>query len=156
MKQAAPFDPLSLLSHRADDLEHPDDDHVLVTTHKRTQIRCRAVIIAGGIGTFTPRPLPDSEDWEGRGRKVLVDTTMATSLPRVFATGDITSHEGKVDLIAVGFGQVRSRSTTPRPSSIPRRGCPRPLVRSAQTMVAQRLAMVADTPSPWSRRPWNH
>src|SRR5690606_34205561 len=27
----------------------------------------KAVIITGGIGTFTPRPLPDAEDFEGRG-----------------------------------------------------------------------------------------
>jgi len=202
---------------------------VVVTTHKQTQVRCRAVIVTAGIGTFTPRPLPDSEDWEGRGlmyfvprldelagldvlivgggdsafdwaislepiaksitlvhrrdrfraheytvsqvmdssvevlthwevasvrgaehvhevtifnnqtderrtlsvqavvaalgfkadlgplkrwglkqkaRKVVVETTMATNLPRIFAAGDITSYEGKVDLIAVGFGEA--------------------------------------------------
>lgn len=227
--QAASFDPLYLLGHRAEDLVHTEDEHVQVTTHKQTQIRCKAVIITGGIGTFTPRPLPDSQDWEGRGlmyfvprlddlkgldvlivgggdsafdwalsleplarsvtlihrrdgfrahehtvaevmastvdvmthwevaairgadqvhevtifnnqtderrtlpvqavvaalgfkadlgplkrwgleqkaRKVIVDTTMATNLPRVFAAGDITSYDGKVDLIAVGFGEA--------------------------------------------------
>jgi thioredoxin reductase (NADPH) len=227
--QAAPFDPLYLLGHRAEELIHNSDEHVDVTSHKGARVRCRAVLITGGIGTFTPRPLPDSADWEGRGlmyfvprldelagldvlivgggdsafdwaqsleplaksvtlihrrdrfrahehsvatvmassvevlthwevasirgntrvrevaifnnqtdeqrtlpvqavvaalgfkadlgplkrwglkqkaRKVVVDTTMATSLPRVFAAGDITAYEGKVDLIAVGFGEA--------------------------------------------------
>lgn len=241
--QVAPFDPLYLLGHRAEDLVH-SNEHVVVTTHKQTNIRCRAVVVTGGIGTFTPRPLPDSEDWEGRGlmyfvpklddlagldvlivgggdsafdwalsleslarsvtlihrrdrfrahehsvatvmgssvdvlthwevaairgnervhevtifnnqtderrtmptqavvaalgfkadlgplkrwglaqraRKVLVDTTMATNLPRVFAAGDITSYEGKVDLIAVGFGEaaiaVNNAATVVDPSA---------------------------------------
>ena len=39
-------------------------------------------------------------------RHILVDTTMATNLPRVFAAGDITEYRGKVRLIAVGFGEA--------------------------------------------------
>ena len=39
-------------------------------------------------------------------RHILVDTTMATSLPRVFAAGDISEYPGKVRLIAVGFGEA--------------------------------------------------
>jgi thioredoxin reductase (NADPH) len=31
---------------------------------------------------------------------------MRTSLPRVFAAGDIVDYEGKVKLIAVGFGEA--------------------------------------------------
>jgi thioredoxin reductase len=242
--QAAPFDPLYLLGHRAEDLVHAGEEHVQITSHKQAVIRCRAVIITGGIGTFTPRPLPDSADWEGRGlmyfvprledlkdldvlivgggdsafdwaqslepiaksitlvhrrdrfrahehsvatvmassvdvlthwevasirgsdrvrevtifqnqtdeqrtlpvqavvaalgfkadlgplkrwgleqkaRKVVVDTTMATSLPRVFAAGDITAYDGKVDLIAVGFGEaaiaVNNAATVVDPSA---------------------------------------
>ena len=42
---------------------------------------------------------------EVRDRHVVVDTTMATNLPRVFAAGDITEYPGKVRLIAVGFGE---------------------------------------------------
>ena len=228
VEQAAAYDPAYYLGHRAEDLLQVDD-RVEVTTHKGATIVCRAVVITGGIGTFTPRPLPDSEDFEGRGlmyfvprleelrdhdvlivgggdsafdwainlepitrsitlihrrdrfraheasvekvmassvevlthwevahvyggrhverveifnnqtderrtlavdsivaalgfkadlgplkrwgleqdkRKVVVDTTMATNLPRVFAAGDITSYAGKVDLIAVGFGEA--------------------------------------------------
>jgi thioredoxin reductase (NADPH) len=39
-------------------------------------------------------------------RHILVDTTMATNLPRVFAAGDISEYPGKVRLIAVGFGEA--------------------------------------------------
>jgi thioredoxin reductase len=39
-------------------------------------------------------------------RHVVVDSAMRTSLPRVFAAGDITEYDGKVRLIAVGFGEA--------------------------------------------------
>ena len=39
-------------------------------------------------------------------RHVVVDSAMRTSLPRVFAAGDITDYDGKVRLIAVGFGEA--------------------------------------------------
>jgi thioredoxin reductase (NADPH) len=39
-------------------------------------------------------------------RHILVDSTMATNLPRVFAAGDITDYPGKVRLIATGFGEA--------------------------------------------------
>ena len=39
-------------------------------------------------------------------RHVVVDQAMRTSLPRVFAAGDITDYPGKVRLIAVGFGEA--------------------------------------------------
>jgi ferredoxin/flavodoxin---NADP+ reductase len=39
-------------------------------------------------------------------RHIVVDSKMATNLPRVFAAGDITEYPGKVRLIAVGFGEV--------------------------------------------------
>jgi ferredoxin/flavodoxin---NADP+ reductase len=39
-------------------------------------------------------------------RHIVVDTKMATNLPRVFAAGDISEYPGKVRLIAVGFGEA--------------------------------------------------
>ena len=39
-------------------------------------------------------------------RHVVVDTAMRTTLPRVFAAGDIVTYEGKVPLISVGFGEA--------------------------------------------------
>ena len=40
------------------------------------------------------------------GLDVVVDSSMRTNLPRVFAAGDITEYPGKVRLIAVGFGEA--------------------------------------------------
>jgi ferredoxin/flavodoxin---NADP+ reductase len=39
-------------------------------------------------------------------RHIVVDSTMATNVPRVFAAGDICEYPGKVRLIAVGFGEA--------------------------------------------------
>ncbi|OLE22833.1 MAG: ferredoxin--NADP(+) reductase [Actinobacteria bacterium 13_1_20CM_3_71_11] len=39
-------------------------------------------------------------------RHILVDTTMLTNQPRIFAAGDIAEYPGKVRLIAVGFGEA--------------------------------------------------
>lgn len=229
VEQAAQYDPTYLLNHRVEDLDENDDGSITLRTSKGAVITCRAVVITGGIGTFTPRPLPDGElfedsglvyfvrelevmrdkdvlivgggdsafDWAANlegiarsitlvhrrdrfrahedtvgkvldstvrvmthtevanihgedriesvtvfnnqtderetikaqavvaalgfksdlgplkswdveidGRHVLVDTTMATNLPGVFAAGDITDYEGKVRLISVGFGEA--------------------------------------------------
>jgi ferredoxin/flavodoxin---NADP+ reductase len=40
------------------------------------------------------------------GRHIVTDPTMATSVPRVFAAGDIVTYPGKVPLISVGFGEA--------------------------------------------------
>jgi thioredoxin reductase (NADPH) len=39
-------------------------------------------------------------------RHIIVDSTTATNLPRVFAAGDISEYPGKVRLIATGFGEA--------------------------------------------------
>ena len=226
--QAAPFNPHYLLGEQAIGYQ-AFDDHVVVTTASGVSVRAGAVVVTGGIGTFTPRPLPGGEEWVGRGleyivptyvpyagkdvvvvgggdsavdwalglegvaasvrllhrrdefrahahsvkllhdssievvtsvtpvsingaqslesvtvrhvktketweiethavvaalgftadispleawglavqeRHIVVDTTMATNLPRVFAAGDITEYDGKVRLISVGFGEA--------------------------------------------------
>lgn len=43
---------------------------------------------------------------ELHGRSVVVDQKMRTSTERVYAAGDLADYEGKVRLIAVGFGEV--------------------------------------------------
>lgn len=40
------------------------------------------------------------------GDLIKVDTTMRTGLPRLYAAGDATAYEGKLKLIALGFGEV--------------------------------------------------
>jgi len=67
VEQASRYDPAMLLGHRAEQLEPRPEGGFMVTTDRGEVVHARAVIITGGIGTFTPRPLPGSTDWEGRG-----------------------------------------------------------------------------------------
>ncbi|HJQ45091.1 MAG TPA: NAD(P)/FAD-dependent oxidoreductase [Amycolatopsis sp.] len=72
LEQAEPFSPVYLLGHRADVLErHPAADggpeSFVITTHRGARIEARAVVITGGIGNFTPRPLPAAGRFEGNG-----------------------------------------------------------------------------------------
>jgi len=43
---------------------------------------------------------------ELKGNKVVVDYQMRTSRPGIYAAGDIATHEGKLALIATGFGEA--------------------------------------------------
>ena len=69
--QAGQYDPTYVLGDEAQELERVSfadgPDRFIVTTSKGRQIDCGAVIVTGGIGTFTPRPLPAGEDHLGRG-----------------------------------------------------------------------------------------
>jgi thioredoxin reductase len=66
LDQAAPFGPTYLLGHRAEKLDRLNGSFV-VTSHEGATVQAKAVIITGGIGTFTPRPLPAAREFEGRG-----------------------------------------------------------------------------------------
>ncbi|MFE9603694.1 NAD(P)/FAD-dependent oxidoreductase [Streptomyces hokutonensis] len=70
--QAAPYDVRYLLGERAEDLTHDRDGHPLVRTDRGTVVRAGAVVITGGVGTFTPRPLPAGEGYLGRGQVYFV------------------------------------------------------------------------------------
>jgi thioredoxin reductase (NADPH) len=63
--QAAPHDPVYLLGEQAIGLERGED--FVVTTSSGRRVRARSIIVTGGIGTFTPRPLPMGEELLGRG-----------------------------------------------------------------------------------------
>lgn len=67
VEQAAPFNPNYLLNNRADTVERLGDGGFQITTHRGEVINTKAVLVTGGIGTFTPRPMPDATDFEGRG-----------------------------------------------------------------------------------------
>jgi len=64
--QAAPHGPEYLLGQQAVELERGEGSFA-VTTSAGLRIECRAIVITGGIGTFTPRPLPTGGDYLGRG-----------------------------------------------------------------------------------------
>ncbi len=69
--QAAPYAPVYLLGQEAQTLERipvtGGPDRLVVTTSTGTQVVTGAVVVTGGIGTFTPRPLPAGEEFLGRG-----------------------------------------------------------------------------------------
>ncbi|HET8561404.1 MAG TPA: NAD(P)/FAD-dependent oxidoreductase [Marmoricola sp.] len=76
-------------------------------TSKSGEVRtvpAQAVIAALGFVA----DLSAMADWglEFENRHIKVDSAMRTNLPRVFAAGDITEYDGKVRLIATGFGEV--------------------------------------------------
>ena len=75
-----------------------------VKTKAVTVLPAQAVVAALGF-TADITPL---EAWglDVQDRHIVVDTSMATNLPRVFAAGDITEYPGKVRLISVGFGEA--------------------------------------------------
>jgi thioredoxin reductase (NADPH) len=95
VEQAARFDPAYVLGERAETLTNEAGhrpragDRLVVTTDKGTRITCGAVVITGGIGTFTPRPLPGGSVWEGRGLTYVVK--------------ELAAHAGQ-DVVIVGGG----------------------------------------------------
>lgn len=82
---------------------HLEEIDITVDGEVTTQPAQAVVAALGFIADLGPM-----KEWglELDKRHVVVDTTMRTNLPRVFAAGDITDYPGKVRLIAVGFGEA--------------------------------------------------
>jgi thioredoxin reductase (NADPH) len=72
-QQAAPFAPVYHLGQRVETLED-DAGGFLLTTSKGTEIRARAVMVAGGVGAFGPNrpPLKGLQAFEGKSVHYLV------------------------------------------------------------------------------------
>lgn len=87
-EQAGQFDPVYLLGHRAEQLDHGDDT-VTVTCDTGLVVTTKVVLISGGIGTFSPRPLPAADAFDGEGIMFFV--------PRLNALADL-------DVLIVGGG----------------------------------------------------
>lgn len=87
--QAARFSPDYQLGQQATTLARDPDGRLTLGTASGQAISCGAVIITGGIGTFTPRPLPAGSEYEGRGLSYFV--------PR------LSEHADK-DVVIVGGG----------------------------------------------------
>jgi ferredoxin/flavodoxin---NADP+ reductase len=67
LAQAERFSPTWLLGQSADRLERLADDRLRIVTTSGAEVTTRSIIIAAGIGTFTPRPLPAGREFVGRG-----------------------------------------------------------------------------------------
>ena len=72
--QASQRNPTYLLGQEAQRLEHLDDGRFRVVT-TRAEVVAGAVIVTGGIGTFTPRALPAGEEFLGRGLDYFVPSS---------------------------------------------------------------------------------
>jgi ferredoxin/flavodoxin---NADP+ reductase len=72
--QAAQREPSYLLGQEAQQLEKLEDGRFRVTTSK-TEVVAGSVIVTGGIGTFSPRPLPAGEEFLGRGMEYFVPSS---------------------------------------------------------------------------------
>jgi thioredoxin reductase (NADPH) len=76
VEQAAPYEPVYLLGQEAQRLDRvPRDgrpDLLVVKTGAGIEVAAGAVVVTGGIGTFTPRPLPAGEEFLGRGLEYFV------------------------------------------------------------------------------------
>ena len=70
--QAAPFNPTYLLGERADVVVEGASGGWVVTTDRGRTLNAKAIIITGGLGTFTPRPLPVGDEFLGRGLSYFV------------------------------------------------------------------------------------
>jgi ferredoxin/flavodoxin---NADP+ reductase len=75
-------------------------------TGELTDVDCEALILLLGFHSH----LGSIADWglELHGkRQILVEPkTMETSLPGVYAAGDVAGYEGKITLISIGFGEA--------------------------------------------------
>ena len=69
------------------------------------QLPCQRLIAALGF-TANLGPLRDWGLDLSHNRHIVVDSAMRTNQPGIFAAGDITDYDGKVRLIAVGFGEA--------------------------------------------------
>ncbi len=74
MKQIEPFKPTYTLGERLEGLEKQDDGSFKLTTSDGTEIHCKVVVIAGGLGCFEPRKpeVTGLEDFEGKGIAYIV------------------------------------------------------------------------------------
>ncbi|GAA1846155.1 NAD(P)/FAD-dependent oxidoreductase [Agromyces salentinus] len=67
IEQAQSAHPHIILGEECTTLEDQDDGSIIATTTSGATIHCAAILITGGIGRFTPRPLPAVDTYAGAG-----------------------------------------------------------------------------------------
>ncbi len=71
VEQAEQAKPTYLMGHVATELEE-SEEAVRITTDKGVTVVGKAVLVAAGIGKFTPRPLPAGSEFHDRGLRYFV------------------------------------------------------------------------------------
>lgn len=89
MEQIKQFQPGFTLNEKAESYQRLEDGSFIVTTDKGTKHRCKAIAIAGGLGSFEPRkPLIDNiEDYEEKGVEYFVRSPELFRNKRVVIAG---------------------------------------------------------------------
>jgi thioredoxin reductase (NADPH) len=67
VEQASAFNPEYLLGVRAEKLSYTDEGKPVLTLADGEALTCGAVLITGGLGSFTSRPLPAADAFDGDG-----------------------------------------------------------------------------------------
>ncbi|PKV62834.1 NAD(P)/FAD-dependent oxidoreductase [Pontibacter ramchanderi] len=104
MKQIEPFHPTFTLGERVEELDRQEDGSFIVRTSEGTEIACKVVAIAGGLGSFEPRkPAIESlENFEGKGVTYMVrDPELFRSKKVVLAGGGDSALDWAIYLAGV-------------------------------------------------------
>src|SRR5690242_8260206 len=67
VEQAGTFNPTYLLGVQAEKLTYHEDGRPMLTLSDGDVLTCGAVLITGGLGSFTARPLPAADTFGGEG-----------------------------------------------------------------------------------------
>lgn len=113
LDQIAPFRPTFAFKQLASGLERMQDGRFRITTDANTVIEASVVVIAAGGGPFqSERPTMKHGPMAGWGldfreKLISVDTEkFQTSVPGIFAIGDVNWYPGKLRLILSGFHEA--------------------------------------------------
>lgn len=74
MAQIEPFHPTFTLGERVEELERQADESFVVRTNMGSEIACKVVVIAAGLGCFEPRKpeIPNIEVFENKGVSYMI------------------------------------------------------------------------------------
>lgn len=86
MAQVEPFHPSWFLGVRAERIERVEDRWLVELSDGR-RIRTTVILITGGVGAFSPRPLPVGTEYEGRGLMYFVPQPRELSGKHVVIVG---------------------------------------------------------------------
>lgn len=89
MKQIEEFKPGFTLGERVEQLDRQEDGSYIIRTGEGTEVHCKVVVIAGGLGSFEPRkPAVDGlELFEGKGVQYMVKRTEQFRNKRLVLSG---------------------------------------------------------------------
>jgi thioredoxin reductase (NADPH) len=104
MKQIEPFKPTFTLGERVENLHRQEDGSYIVETTGDTKVHCKAVAIAGGLGSFEPRKpaLENLAQFEGKGvNYMVIDPEVYRSKKVVIAGGGDSALDWAIFLTGV-------------------------------------------------------